>query len=46
MQYETGRRYQTDENTLWVKANYPNNKFHERFIEGNFDISKEEFQNT
>ena len=44
MQYETGRRYQPDENTLWVKANYPNNKFHERFIDGNFELTKEEFQ--
>jgi len=44
MQYETGRRYQPDENTLWVKSNYPNNKFHERFINGNFDLSVSEFQ--
>ncbi len=44
MQYESGRRYQPDENTLWVKANYPNNKFHERFIDGNFELTKKEFQ--
>ena len=44
MQYESGRRYQPDENTLWVKANYPNNKFHERFIGGNFELSVSEFQ--
>lgn len=44
MQYETGRRYQPDENTLWIKKNYPNNNFHDRFIKGNYDLSKEQFQ--
>lgn len=44
MQYETGRQYQPTENTLWVRANYPNNKFHDRFIEGNFELTKREFQ--
>ena len=38
------RRYQPDENTLWVKANYPNNKFHERFIKGNFNLTTDQFQ--
>ncbi len=44
MQYETGRRYNPDANTLWIKKNYPNNNFHGRFIEGNYDLSKEQFQ--
>ena len=44
MQYETGRRYQPDANTLWVKKNYPNNKFWEVFINGNFELTKEGFQ--
>ena len=44
MQYESGRRYQPDSTTLWVKANYPNNKFHERFIKGNFDLTTDQFQ--
>jgi hypothetical protein len=44
MQYETGRRYQPDETTLWIKKNYPNNNFHDRFIEGNYSLTKEEFQ--
>jgi hypothetical protein len=44
MQYETGRRYQPDATTLWIKKNYPNNNFHGRFIEGNYDLSAEEFQ--
>ena len=44
MQYESGRRYQPDATTLWVKANYPNNKFHERFIDGNFELTEKEFQ--
>jgi hypothetical protein len=44
MQYETGRRYQPDSTTLWIKKNYPNNSFHDNFIEGNFDLTKEEFQ--
>jgi hypothetical protein len=44
MQYETGRRYQPDSNTLWIKKNYPNNNFHSRYIEGNYDLSQKEFQ--
>jgi hypothetical protein len=44
MQYEVGRRYQPDANTLWVKKNYPNNKFHEFFIDGNFELTQKEFQ--
>jgi hypothetical protein len=44
MQYESGRSYQPDSTTLWVKSNYPNNKFHEKFIEGNFNLSISEFQ--
>lgn len=44
MQYESGRRYQPDANTLWVKKNYPNNKFHEVFIKGNFEVTQKEFQ--
>ena len=44
MQYETGRRYQPDETTMWIKKNYPNNNFHNRFIEGNYDLTTTEFQ--
>jgi len=44
MQYEIGRRYQPNANALWIKKNYPNNNFHGRFIEGNYDLSKKEFQ--
>lgn len=44
MRYETGRRYQPDATTLWIKKNYPNNNFHGRFIKGNYDLSAEEFQ--
>ena len=44
MQYETGRRYQPDPTTMWIKKNYPNNNFHARFIEGNFDLTQKEFQ--
>ena len=44
MQYEQGRRYNPDASTMWIKKNYPNNNFHGRFIEGNYDLSKEEFQ--
>ena len=38
------RRYQPDATTLWVKVNHPNNKFHDVFIDGNYELSKEEFQ--
>lgn len=44
MQYETGRRYQPDVDTFWIKKNYPNNNFHGRFIEGNYDLTQKEFQ--
>ena len=44
MQYIVGREYQPTKNTMWVRKNYPNNNFHGRFIEGNFDLTKEEFQ--
>jgi len=44
MQYETGRRYQPNATTLWIKKNYPNNNFHGRFIEGNYDLSTKQFQ--
>lgn len=44
MQYETGRRYQPNANTFWIKKNYPNNNFHARFIEGNFDLTQKQFQ--
>lgn len=44
MQYETGRRYQPDATTFWIKKNYPNNNFHGRYIEGNYDLDVKEFQ--
>lgn len=44
MQYETGRRYQPDVDTFWIKKNYPNNNFHARFIEENYDLTQKEFQ--
>jgi hypothetical protein len=44
MRYESSRKYQPDENTLWVKKNYPNNKFHEMFIQGNYDLTVKGFQ--
>lgn len=44
MQYETGRRYQPDIDTFWIKKNYPNNNFHARFIEENYDLTQKEFQ--
>jgi len=44
MQYEKGRRYQPDIDTFWIKKNYPNNNFHARFIEGNYDLTQKEFQ--
>jgi hypothetical protein len=44
MQYETGRGYQPDVDTFWIKKNYPNNNFHARFIEENYDLTQKEFQ--
>ena len=44
MQYITGRSYAPGKNTLWIRANYPNNNFHGRFIDRNYDLTKDEFQ--
>ena len=44
MQYEVDRRYQPDVDTFWIKKNYPNNNFHARFIEGNYDLTQKQFQ--
>jgi hypothetical protein len=44
MKYITDRGYEPGENTMWVRKNYPNNNFHDRFIEGNFALTKGEFQ--
>ena len=44
MRYETGRKYQPDATTMWIRSNYTNNNFHDRFINGNFEITKKEFQ--
>lgn len=44
MRYIVGRRYEPNENSMWIRANYPNNKFHDRFIEGNFELTRKEFQ--
>ena len=44
MRYESGRRYQPDGTTMWIKKNYPNNNFHQRFIENNYDLTQKQFQ--
>ena len=38
------KKFEIDKKTLWIRKNYPNNKFHDVIIENNFDLSKKEIQ--
>jgi len=44
MIYINETRYFPEPTTLWVTKNYPNNKFHDKFIKEKFELTKEEFQ--
>lgn len=44
MQYLFDKSFEPNSTTFWIKRNYPNNSFHDNFIEGNFNLSKKEFQ--
>jgi hypothetical protein len=44
MVYVNKTQYLPEPTTMWITINYPNNKFHDEFIQNRYTLSKEEFQ--
>ena len=42
--YVNNSTYFPEPTTFWITINYPNNKFHDTYLQNKFNITKDEFQ--